>query len=273
MGKLTVGCQILPQWGAMEDMRRAWMAAEELGVDALYSADHFFPQLLNTDAAVDDVKPQTPDGNNFEGTTVMAAMAATTTRPEIGCLVQANSYRNPNLTADIARTIDHISNGRFVLGIGSGFQERDYVEYGYPLGTTKSRLLDLARDLPIIKARLERLTPRPIRKIPILIASMGETIGMRLVAQYADRWNAFGKPEKVLHKVEVLRTLCLEIQRDFKEIELTTYYLPHLLKAKDADPDAYREIGFSHLIYPCQGPEWDPGPMRELVAWRDSVNK
>ena len=271
MTRITIGCQVIPQWGEMNGMRRAWMEAESIGVDAVYSADHFFPQVHNTEVATSVKRPETPDGNNFEATTVMAAMAATTTRPEIGCVVQANSYRNPNLTADIARTIDHISNGRFILGIGSGFQERDYLEYGYELGTTKSRLLDLARDLPIIKARFEKLTPKPLRKIPILIASMGEMIGMRLVAQYADRWHAYGEKEQLQHKTEVLKGLCKEVGRDFAEIELTTYFFPYLLQGRDADPGILLDIGFTHIIYPCQGPNWDLGPVRELVAWRNSL--
>ncbi len=270
MRNITIGCQIIPQWGTMAAMRRAWMEAEEIGVDAIYSCDHFYPQVHNTEVAADGKPSETPDGYNFEGTTIMAAMAATTTRPEIGCIVLANSYRNPNLTADIARTIDHISNGRFILGIGSGYQERDYVEYGYPFGTMKSRLADLARDVPIMKARFEKLNPPPVRKIPIMIASMGEKIGMRIVAEHADRWHVYGDSEKVRHKTDVLRGLCAEVGRDFSEIELTSYFFPHLLQGKDADPQVYVDIGITHLICPFQGPDWDLGPVRELVAWRDS---
>jgi alkanesulfonate monooxygenase SsuD/methylene tetrahydromethanopterin reductase-like flavin-dependent oxidoreductase (luciferase family) len=133
--------------------------------------------------------------------------------------------------------------------------------------------MDLARDLPIIKARFEKLNPKPVRKIPILIASMGEKIGMRIVAEHADRWHVFGDNEKIQKKTEVLKTLCKEVGREFSEIELTSYFFPYLLEGRDANPQDQVDIGITHLIYPCQGPEWDLGPVRELVKWRDSLNQ
>jgi probable F420-dependent oxidoreductase len=272
MRNITIGWQIIPHWGEMQAMRRAWEQAEAIGVDALYTADHFFPQILSLDVMTEGAAPQTPDGPSFEATTVMAAMAATTARPEIGCLVQANSYRNPNLTADIARTIDHLSNGRFVLGIGSGHQERDYREYGYEYGTVKSRLLELDRDLSIIKQRFRKLNPPPVRDIPIMIASMGEKIGMRIVAKHATRWHVFGYIEKVRQKTQVLRQICQEVGRDFAQIELVSSYIPHLL-GRDTDPGIYLDAGITHLIYSNQGPYWDVGPVRELVRWRDSIKQ
>lgn len=272
MSELKVGIQLVPQFGSMALMRQRWMEAEELGADAVYTCDHFLAQRVNRDVVsrTADAEPAY-DGENFEATTIQAAIAATTSRIEIGCIVHANSYRNPNLMADIARTIDHISAGRFILGMGSGYQKPDYDEYGYEFGTQKSRLLDLARDIPIIKSRFGKLNPKPLRKIPLMIASMGEKIGMRIVAEHADIWNGIGPVDLIRQKIEVLKRLCDEVGRDFGEIELSAYYLPGQLPREESDPEKYRKLGVRNLIALAQGPDWDFEGLHELLAWRKAA--
>jgi len=211
-----------------------------------------------------------PEGKHFECWTTLGAFAEATERVEIGALVTCNSYRNPQLLADMARTVDHISQGRLILGIGSGWFQKDYDEYGYEFGTAGSRLDALDRDLPLIVSRLAVLNPAPTRHIPVLIGGGGERKTLRIVAQRADIWHGFGDPDTVAHKHAVLDGWCAKVGRDPLEIERSAGVSP---KGPATSAESLYAVGTRLFTYGVQGPGYDLGPLQDLIAWRDERNR
>ena len=249
MARFDVGVQLHPQATTVQAMRDAWKAADAMGVDSIWVWDHFYPLYGDPDAA------------HFEAYTLLAAMAADTSHARLGALVTCNSYRNPNLLADMARTIDHISGGRFILGIGSGWFDRDYREYGYEFGTAGSRLRDLEAALPIIMDRFSRLEPPPRGRLPILIGGSGEKVTLRLVAEHADAWNAFGPPDNYAWKSRVLDDWCVRLDRKPSQIERTV-----AINGSEVDDwQAFLDAGAEHLIV-MVGPPFDLAPVEQLLA-------
>jgi probable F420-dependent oxidoreductase len=248
MQRFRVGIQLHPQATSVEELRAAWNAADAQHVDSIWLWDHFFPLYGD------------PDARHYECYTLLGAMAADTTHALIGAMVTCNSYRNPQLLADMARTIDCVANGRFVLGLGSGWFERDYTEYGYSFGTAPSRLQDLAAAIPVMKDRLAKLNPQPVGPMPFLIGGSGERVTLRLVAQHASMWNSFGPPEHFAAKNAVLNDWCERLDRDPAEIERTVLINGHEVD----DWKAYLDAGAEHIIV-MTGAPFDLAPVTALL--------
>jgi probable F420-dependent oxidoreductase len=253
---IRIAVQLQPQHADYVSIRRAVSEAEDLGVDVAFNWDHFYP--LYGDA----------DGQHFECWTMLAAWAEQTSRVEIGALVSCNSYRNPELLADMARTVDHISAGRLILGIGSGWFEKDYTEYGYEFGTAGGRLDDLAEALPRIEDRWSKLNPVPTRKIPVLIGGGGEKKTLKMVARHADIWHSFSDIETLQRKSAILDKWCAEIGRDSSEIERSVA-APEGAPSEVGGP--LLEAGATLFTVGVGGPDYDLSKLEKWISWRNSL--
>ena len=196
---------------------------------------------------------------------MLAAWAERTSRIELGPLVAAIGYRNPDLLADMARTVDHISGGRVVLGVGSGFKQRDYDEYGFEFGTVGRRVTDLERGLPRIRERLARLQPPPRRTLPLLVAGGGEQRTLRIVAQHADIWHTFADGEEFARKSAVLDEHCAHIGRTPAEIERS------VLVRDDPERVGRDLLGRGATLFIVGIRELDLAPLTRWVSWRDRL--
>jgi alkanesulfonate monooxygenase SsuD/methylene tetrahydromethanopterin reductase-like flavin-dependent oxidoreductase (luciferase family) len=212
-------------WPAFLD---AAQRADRLGYDHLWTWDHLY-------AIFGD--PYQPI---FEGYTALAAVAQATERIRLGLFVAANTFRNPGLGAKAVTTIDHISGGRAIMGIGGAWFELEHQAFGIDYGAGFGQRLDwLAEAAPAVRALLDggevtsepggryrfdrlRIDPLPVQAhLPIMIGGAGERKTLRIVAQYADIWNVFGTPETLAHKDEILRAHCADVGRDPAAIERT----------------------------------------------------
>ena len=209
------------------ELRDGMLHAEKAGFDDLWLDDH----LLSDEGDWPDPK--------LEGWSTLAAAAAVTTRARLGLMVAANTLRNPGLTAKITTTVDHISGGRTILGIGGGWFEREHEAFGFDFGSGFGERLDrLGEAVPLIRRLLdgERVThdgrfyrfrdavcaPRPIQAhLPILIGGSGPRKTLPLIARHGDMWNAYGTPDQLAASDAILRAACDAAGRDEREIERT----------------------------------------------------
>jgi probable F420-dependent oxidoreductase len=255
MTPVRIGVQLTPQHTTYRQLRDAAARAEDSGVDAIFNWDHFHPLSSN------------PEGAHFECWTTLAAWAEQTERVELGPLVSAIGYRNPELLADMARTVDHISGGRLILGIGAGFKQRDYLSYGFPYPTVRERLDNLEEGLVRVKARLAQLNPQPVRPIPILIGGGGERRTLSIVARHADIWNTFAEDDEFARKTGVLDQRCHEIGRDPSTIGRSVLVGGDL----ESVGEPLRAMGVDLFVL-LAGAPYELDQVRDWVAWRDRIN-
>ncbi|HUI24866.1 MAG TPA: TIGR03560 family F420-dependent LLM class oxidoreductase [Candidatus Kryptonia bacterium] len=208
-------------------IRERAQLADRLGYDSILFVDHMWSRGL-------------PDMDHLEAWTVMSATAAVTERLKIGTLVMCNSYRNPALLAKMAASLDALSNGRLIFGIGAGWMDEEYRAYGYPFPPVRTRIEQLDEGLEIItrmftepRATLQGKyyavdgavnNPKPVQqpRPPILIGGAGEKRMLRVVARHADIWNCPNNVATELpHKLAVLRDHCAAIGRDPSQIEVS----------------------------------------------------
>jgi len=203
--------------------------AAATGWDGVWVADHFMRDTATPAPALTPV---------LEAGSLLAALAASVPRVRIGSLVYGNTYRHPAVLANMAATVDHISGGRFTLGIGAGWQRNEHEQYGIALPPVRERIDRLAEALVVLRGLLtdERTTfagehytladavcePKPVQeRLPILIGAGGEKRMLALVARHADQWNCWGLPDVVRHKSAVLAAHCEALGRDPAAIHRT----------------------------------------------------
>ena len=245
------------------DLRDACLAAEAAGFDSLWLDDH----LMSDEGDWRDGK--------LEGWTTLTALAPLTTI-RLGLLVAANTFRNPGLTAKMATTLDHVSNGRFILGIGGGWFAREHDGFGLDFGSGFGERLDRLEEAVDVLERLlagERVThhgrfydlvealclPRPVQaRLPILIGGSGREKTLRTTAKHADLWNGYGSPARVAETSAVLRERCAEVGRDFDAIDRTVTMDVVIRESETEAREAFREIEDIHELHGRIGSDGTP---------------
>lgn len=264
---MKVGIFTGPQLITWEELKAAWLHADAAGYDSAWTWDH----LIALHGDLDDP--------HYEGWTLLAALAALTKHVRIGHLVTANTLRHPALLAKMAATVDHVSDGRLIVGIGTGYYAEEHDRYGISLPDKVTRAAMLRESVQVLKGlwapgRFDfqgehyRITnapasPKPVRgDIPLLLGGAGERM-LRLAAQYADVWNLpdgqYGIDiERARTKVETLSRYCEEIGRDPAEIEKSM----SLTLFVDSDPAALKRRYDAFHVY--RG--WDEATTRRHVV-------
>jgi len=276
-GRATIGFGLCTDQNiSWQETVERWRYFEALGFDSLWDCDHF-------------QQPSRPHGPYFEGWTLLAALAAETTRVRIGVLVSSNTFRHPALLAKQAATVDHISGGRLELGLGAGWYEPEHAAFGLPFPEPKELVGRFRESVEIIDLLLRqevtsydgayyRLDGAPFRPGPVQRPRPPLTLGahrprmLEIVARHADRWNSHGSVAEMRERNAILDEQCAKVGRDPTAIIRSLYGWAALMPADPwASVDAfaevvglYREAGIGEFILDAPGPE--QFPVLERVA-------
>jgi len=261
---LRFGIKTAPQNTTYQDMLRVWLEADEVPtIEHAWLFDHFMP--LGND----------PTGPCLEGWTLLSAYAALTKRLRVGLMVTGNTYRHPAVLANMAATVDVISNGRLDFGIGAGWNELEHSAYGIPLYEPGERIKRMGEACEVFRLLWTETTPdfngkyyqlkgaycepKPVQKPypPITIGGGGEQLTLRMVAKYADIWNMPGGSVEVFkHKSEVLDGHCAKIGRDPSTIERSIQVVvnPNDLQSTITTVQSFIDIGVTHIVLNLRPP-------------------
>ena len=245
---MKFGAQLWSQHTDWPTFRDSALAAEAAGFDSIWTWDHLMAIFGPWDQPI------------FEGWSVLSALGPITKRVKLGLMVGANTFRNPALTAKIAITLDHVSNGRAVMGIGGAWMEREHEAYGIHFGTGFGERLDRLDEAVAIMRRLfdgERIShegrfytltdalalPPPVQDhLPILVGGSGPKKTLRTVALRADAWNTSGWVDEVRGKLDRLEEHCVAVGRDLRTIELTVSFPIVIRDSQQAAETAFGEL-------------------------------
>ena len=249
MPTIRLGALCWNQYTDWPSLLEAGRRADRLGFDSLWTWDHLYPIVGSSDGPI------------LEGYLVLTGWAMATERVRLGLMVGANPFREPALTTKLVTTLDHISGGRAILGIGAAWFEEEHLAYGIPFGSgPPERLRWLAEALPVMRGMLRgerpsaagpryaardvRNDPPPLQeRLPILVGGGGERVTLKLVARYADANNVGGSVDNIRRKEAILLEHCESVGRDPAEIERTVGMGTVIIRDSRADAErAFRAM-------------------------------
>jgi alkanesulfonate monooxygenase SsuD/methylene tetrahydromethanopterin reductase-like flavin-dependent oxidoreductase (luciferase family) len=225
-----------------------WQWFEQLGFESAWLCDHL-------------VQPSRPQGPYFEAWTLLAALAARTEKIRIGVLVTSNTFRHPSVLARMAVTVDHISNGRLEVGLGAGWYEPEHTMFGIPFQETRELVARFREAVQVVDLitredtssfagqyyQLKDAQSRPSSvqkpRPPLVLGAFGPRM-LKIVATYADTWNAFGTPKEMRERNQMLDDYCREIGRDPETLDRSIYYW---VTKSDADPWASKQAFYDGI--------------------------